>query len=557
MNAICSGTYFSRWVIASACLLLAARALPAGEAAGPSTPAPSAASGIAPPASGSAAAPAPELAALAEAVRGLQDQVRALNHQLQDVQANEQRAQAEVIALSRQLELTRAQLWLPAPSTPPETVAAVAPVEAPAATPAASAAGDSPQGASLEERLARLEENEQFLSDELGEQSQSKVESGSKYRLRLSGLVLLNLFATRGNVDSLDVPQVATERDLLESAGSFGGSLRQSQIGLEVFGPTLLGAHTSADVRFDFAGGFPEADNGTMMGIMRLRTGTVRFDWTNTSIVAGQDTLFFAPLAPTSIATLAVPALSYSGNLWSWTPQLRVEHRIPFSDHSNLLLQGGILDNWTGDTPLDPYYRYPTWGEESAQPAYATRVAWNDQLFGQRFTLGFGGYYSRQYWGLGRHVDGYAGTTDLTLPLGKFFALTGEFYRGRATAGLGGGIGQDVLVIGPFTSATGLIHGLESEGGWAQLKYKPLPKFEVNGAFGQDNPFASQFRVVNPSSPGYDTLLDRNRSGFLNFIYQPRSDVMLSMEWRHIRSFAVEGDSYTANQASLTVGYIF
>jgi hypothetical protein len=495
-------------------------------------------------------------------VRSLQDRVQTLHRQLQEMQASELRARAELSELGRQLEITRAQLALPAPAASGALAGAraeIVPSAAPASVAAAAgqASGDAPQGASVEDRLARLEENQQFLDDKLGEQYQSKVESGSKYRLRLSGLVLLNLFVNRGNVDNLDIPLVATEQDVLDSRGTFGGSLRQSQIGLEVFGPNLMGARTSADVRFDFAGGFPEAPNGAMMGIVRLRTGTVRLDWQNTSIVAGQDTLFFAPLTPTSIATLAVPALAYSGNLWSWTPQVRVEHRFNFSDHSNLLLQGGLLDSWSGDVPHEQFYRYATWGEESAQPAYAARLAWNDRVFGQHFTLGFGGYYGRQYWGLGRHVDGWAGTTDLTLPLGKFFALTGEFYRGRATAGLGGGIGQDVIVIGPFASPAGLIHGVESLGGWAQLKYKPLPKFEVNGAFGQDNPYANQFRAVNPSSPEYSTLLNRNRSGFINFIYQPRSDVMLSMELRHIRSFAVEGDSYTANQVSMTVGYIF
>ena len=39
------------------------------------------------------------------------------------------------------------------------------------------------------------------------------------------------------------------------------------------------------------------------MGVLRLRTGIVRFDWADTSIVAGQDSLFFAPLVPTSLAT--------------------------------------------------------------------------------------------------------------------------------------------------------------------------------------------------------------------------------------------------------------
>ena len=52
----------------------------------------------------------------------------------------------------------------------------------------------------------------------------------------------------------------------LGSSGTFGGSLRQSQIGLEAFGPTIAGARTSANVQFDFAGGFPYTPNGVSFG---------------------------------------------------------------------------------------------------------------------------------------------------------------------------------------------------------------------------------------------------------------------------------------------------
>jgi len=105
-------------------------------------------------------------------------------------------------------------------------------------------------------------------------------------------------------------------------------------------------------VKFDFGGGFPTAPNGAVMGLIRFRTGTIRLDWSNTSIIAGQDFLFFAPLEPTSLAQFAIPALSYAGNLWGWTPQVRIEHRVNFSDHSSLLFAGGILDSLTGDLPL-------------------------------------------------------------------------------------------------------------------------------------------------------------------------------------------------------------
>ena len=46
-------------------------------------------------------------------------------------------------------------------------------------------------------------------------------------------------------------------------------------------------------------------------------------------------------------------------------------------------------------------------------------------------------------------------------------------YRGRAVGGLGGGIGQGVLLAGPLTSPVA-IQGLDSMGGWVQLKFKPL-----------------------------------------------------------------------------------
>jgi hypothetical protein len=287
-----------------------------------------------------------------------------------------------------------------------------------------------------------------------------------------------------------------------------------------------------------------------------MRTAIVRLDWTNTSIVAGQDHLFFAPLAPTSLATLAIPALSYAGNLWAWTPQLRIEHRVVLSDVSSFSIQGGILDNLTGDYPVENYDRYPSWGELSGQPAYATRISWSHRMFDQDFTIGAGGYYSRQDWGYSRNVDGWAGTVDLTLPLGKRFEFTSAFYRGRAVAGLGGGIGQSVLLNGPFVDPATTFRGLDSMGGWAQLKFKVKSNFEINGAFGSDNPFAGELRQYN-STTIYPGSYTRNLSPLVNFIYQIRSDILFSTEYRYLNSTILDSGSIHATQINLTMGYIF
>jgi hypothetical protein len=53
--------------------------------------------------------------------------------------------------------------------------------------------------------------------------------------MRLSGIVLLNLFNNVGTVDNADIPSLAYDCPPAASGGSFGGTLRQSQIGLEVF----------------------------------------------------------------------------------------------------------------------------------------------------------------------------------------------------------------------------------------------------------------------------------------------------------------------------------
>ncbi len=418
----------------------------------------------------------------------------------------------------------------------------------------------SMQDQAVPDRAARSEEDQQLIDGKLNDLYQTKVESGSKYRLRLSGIVLLNMYDNRGMVDNQDFPELAQPPQLetfFVSPSSFGGTLRQSQIRVQAFGPDVAGARTSTDLQFDFAGGFPHTWNGVATGLVRLRTGTVRLDWANTSIVAGQDHLFFAPLAPTSLATLATPALSYAGNLWSWTPQVRIEHRIVLSDTSSFSFQAGILDSLSGDKPDDENVRYPAWGEESGQPAYAARIAWSHRVFGQSFTLGFAGYYGRQNWGLSRDVDGWAGTTDVTLPLGKRFEFTGEFYRGRAVAGLGGGIGQDVLLTGSFDDPATTFKGLDSMGGWAQLKFKPKTNFEINGAIGLDNPFASELRHYDTNSIYPPVSYSRNLSPLVNFIYQVRSDVLFSTEYRRLRTTVLDGGSYNANHINLSLGYIF
>jgi FtsZ-binding cell division protein ZapB len=515
---------------------------------------------------------AADIKALVASVSHLQSQVETLNSQMSELRNAQQDALREAEQLRAELNQTREQLAaktgnLPGsyealPGTSQVSSASVSSSSSSSSSGASAtllrqvqSTDDSSQG-NLQQRISKLEDDQQLMNDKIVEQSQTKVESGSKYRVRLSGLVLLNTAVTRGSVDNLDIPQIAVPAEAPGVAGTFSGSLRQSQIGIETFGPDIAGARTSANVKFDFAGGFPNVPNGAAFGVVRLRTGTVRLDWANTSIVAGQDAIFFAPLTPTTLSSLAIPALSYTGNLWSWTPQVRIEHRFALSENSALRIQAGILDSLTGDVPQQSY-RYPSVGEESGQPAYATHIGYSQRIFGRDLSVGIGGYYGRQNWAFGRAVDGWAGVTDITVPLGEFLDFSAEFYRGRAVGGLGGGVGQSILLSGPVYNPGTAIHGLDSTGGWVQLKFKPKPNFEVNFAYGEDVPFARELKLFPASALYYGYSISRNQSPFVNFIYRLRSDVLASVEYKHLQTKPLNSNAYIANQLIMSLGYAF
>ncbi len=494
-----------------------------------------------------------------DSVRELREQVRELQAAVVEMRSDWQRSREETAQLRRELEQFRA-------GTAPQNAMlkdAATQNAASNLTAERDLQNDPPQDQEEKKRAhsASLEEEYQLLSGKIDDQYQTKVESASKYRVRLSGIVLTNFFSNQGVVDSIDLPTLSYPRPPGDSGGSFGATLRQSQIGFEAFGPTVAGARTRADLQLDLAGGFPSVPDGTAFGYMRLRTATMRMDWTNTSVVVGQDTLFFSPNSPTSFATLAIPALTYAGNLWSWVPQIRVEHKVTLSDNSSLLFQGGILDPLSGEvpgtTPGSDYYRAAGPGEMSRQPAYATRIAFTQNVFGQPLHIGAGGYYSRQDYGFNRDVDGWAGMADLELPLSHQFSLSGKFYRGRAVGGLYGAFGESVLFDGDPTQASTQVQALDSVGGWGQLKFRPLAKWEFNAAFGMDNAYASDLRYF-PYVVSYgDPTLARNQTGFVNMIYRPRSDLLFSAEYRHLTTFTTTGSSSSAGHLNLMMGVLF
>jgi len=502
----------------------------------------------------SIASPAP--GETAGAVRDLQDQVRELRSLVEQMRAENAESRAEMHQLRHDLETTRALLERPGSSANNAATVAVASPENGPGTPAGAPGTTSVATPPLEERVQKLEESTALIGSKIDEQYQTKVETASKYRARLHGIVLMNAFGNVGGSDNLDFPDYSQAVGAGLPKSTLGATLRQSEIGLEVFGPIIAGARTSADVQLDFGGGFPSGGNGVNFGIARLQTADVRFDWEHTSIIAGQDALFISPLSPTSFASLATPAFAFAGNLWGWTPQVRVEHRFSLSDQQTLTVQAGVLDNLDWEPNYSSVSRTAQAGEMSGQPAYAFRTAWSRPVWEHPLSFGVAGYYGRQNWGWGRSVDAWSGMADWQIPIVRRLGLSGEFYRGRGIGGLGGAIGTSILFgapPGPYAP----IRGLDTAGGWTQLKLQLTPKLELNGVVAQDDAFAGDVRGFATDANNFGPILGRNRGALGNVVFRPRSDLLLSAEFRRLHTFPIYDSSSATNQVNLAVGILF
>jgi hypothetical protein len=417
-------------------------------------------------------------------------------------------------------------------------------------------ASDASSSAPSEPTTASADQDPAFLAAKVAELHQDKVESASKYPVKLSGLILFNSYLNDGVFDMADFPSLVFPRTPGFSHNSIGATLNQTLLGLDVRGPKIFGAQTSADLAFDFGGGSPTVSFGVTDGIARLRTANIHLDWKGTSLKIGQDTPFFSPLSPTSYATVREPALSWAGNLWVWTPTVEVTHRFRVGEESALVLQGGLLDPLTEAIP--PFQgRFSTAGEVTRVPAIAGRIAWDRSSASHfPFTVGFSGYRARQKYDSFPDVDSWTMNTDFKVGIGSHLEVSGEWYRGQAVGGLGGGIWTSVVFPEPSEPHTA-VYPLRSTGGWGQVKVIANSHVEFNVAAGQDSNIGESLRFFTESyAEGFDPL-QRNRAELVNLIYRPRKFLVFAGEYRHLFTASSTGWSASGNHVNLSAGVEF
>lgn len=404
---------------------------------------------------------------------------------------------------------------------------------------------------------ARISQDDwDVLNSRMQQQQQIKVESASKFPLRLSGMFLLNSVFDSGRVDNVDVPTIAVPGTT--SFGSMAFSVRQSIIGIEGTGPHIIGADTSADLQADFFGGVTSGYGASGSGLMRLRLARMRVDWEHTSLIGGLDTPFFSPNSPTSYLTVAEPGFSSSGNLWTWSPQIRVEQRFD-AGAAQLRVEAGILDA-PSYLPSFSGNRLPNPSEASRQPAYAMRLSANGRDASRPKSVGLAGIVLSQRFPGAVIVTGGGAMFDWNLSILPRIEFSGELFAGKGLDGFGGApipaiTERDYTQY--ITSTASALARVPSFGGWTQLKLRLNSSNEINAGFGAVGRNTADFRQAAQSDSILQSLAFKNGSLAINYVFRPRSDLIFSAEYRRLRTYQISGSPAGAGQTGLTAGFIF
>jgi hypothetical protein len=463
----------------------------------------------------------------------MQDRIQLLTEAIDRVDAQLQQTQRELAGLKEQLQALRG------------------------ASGVISSSSQQPTGAAeLAEAVANIRESQSVHESQIATLEQSKVETASKYPLKLSGMILMTGFVNTQRVDAAQTPAVA-----LAGSGSTGATLEQTVLGVDATGPHLFGASSRADLRLDFAGA-PAAPgtSGYASPLIRLRTAHADLKWDRTRAYFALDRSTLNPESPTSIAAVALPPLAWSGNLWTWNPQFGVVHDL-FPVRSGAIRFQAALSDVADPPPLFApsaagTYIPPSSGELSRWPGIEGRLAYEADDSERGTRIGVSGYFaSHRTSSTSIKYDSWAGAADFRFSALRFSQISGDAYYGAGLGGLGGGTYKNAVLRS--VAGEQYLEVLDDRGGWLQWKQKAGERLEFNEAFGIDNVPANQLHPFAIPTPISYYNLTRNRTFTGNVIYSPSAYLLFSLEYRRIASSYVTAPTQSSNVVNIVAGYRF
>jgi hypothetical protein len=241
--------------------------------------------------------------------------------------------------------------------------------------------------------------------------------------------------------------------------------------------------------------------------------------------MAGQSEDVTSPLYSNSLNTY--PFSYLPGKFGFYRPQVRFETYQPIGGGFTLIYKGAIAQTIQTFQVADEVI-----GDQAGLPDGQSRIALGygkpdlrDQYQRRPFELGVSGHIGkRQGTRLGvlitdRRFTSWSGDIDLSFKIGRKLRFNAEFFAGSVLGDYAGGVFQTFNPV--------RLVAIRAAGAWAQLTYDISDKWQVNAAYGRDDPFNRDL------APGQRSV---NESGFGNFYYKITPRLWVATEFSRWRT---------------------
>ena len=196
-------------------------------------------------------------------------------------------------------------------------------------------------------------------------------------------------------------------------------------------------------------------------GLM-VRKAYIQAKFENFILRVGQDSDVVSPLVPSTI--------NYTVNWWAGDIGYRRPMLNLFNSNSGLTWTFAIARNIGGDIDKDGIDD----GTAAVIPEFQGRLAF--KLFGNH-TVGFSGHYAIREIAENSSYKAWSSNIDINSRISNYITLNGNLYVGSNVASMLGGIGN-----------TSTLEGVDTQGGWINLKIKPNSKTSISTGFSMDDP---------------------------------------------------------------------
>ena len=317
-----------------------------------------------------------------------------------------------------------------------------------------------------------------------------------------------------GSIVGFALPGIPT------TANQFNISPGNTLLGVDIKWPKIGKWEINGKVDLDLRGPTPLRSNNIFAPLFIHVYGEAKTE--RYRILAGQAEDLVSPIYSNSLNTY--PFSYLPGKLGFFRPQVRFETYQPISDDFTFIFKGAIAQAIQTFQVADEVI-----GDQTGLPDGQMRLALGygkpdrrDQYHRRPFELGVSGHFGkRRGLQLGipltqRDLTTWSRDIDLSFKIGSKLRVNGEFFSGSVLGDFAGGIFQTFNPV--------RLVGIRATGAWAQLTYDISDKWQVNAAYGRDDPFNRDLAL------GQRSL---NEMGFGNFYYRITPRLWIAAEFSH------------------------